>query len=110
MRRKPMRLESDHAPRDFASDHVPRPARVPVATDAVALVDDRAVEIKVVNLSDAGLMAECDANLPIGSVVRLQMPGRGAVLAKVRWMLGCRFGAAFVAPDTAPRPSRDDSA
>ena len=56
------------------------------------------VEVKVRNVSTCGFMAECDAPVPIGSYVSLDVPGVGPVHAQVRWQLGVTMGGMFLDP------------
>lgn len=54
--------------------------------------------VRVCDISDAGFMAECDARVPIGSTVSLDLPDIGPVHARVRWSLcGC-IGGRFTRP------------
>ena len=55
----------------------------------------RAQRVRVRDLSEAGFMAECDAPVPIGSAVSLDLPGVGVVRARVRWSFAGRLGARF---------------
>ncbi len=74
--------------------YVQRPARRPVDVETTA-VDGVGCMLgtRIWNVSDGGFMAECEERLPIGAQIELEIPGRGAVRAEVRWVLGWRFGA-----------------
>ena len=56
------------------------------------------VEVNLCDLSSTGFMAECQANVPIGAYVNLEVPGLGPVRAQVRWQLGVRMGGMFLDP------------
>lgn len=56
------------------------------------------LEIRLVDLSPLGFRGSCDARLPAGSCVSLDMPGIGAVEAQVEWQHGSEFGARFCEP------------
>lgn len=53
------------------------------------------LEIRVLDLSSCGFRANCDARLPRGSAVTLEIPGLGGVEAQVEWQRGDQFGARF---------------
>ena len=38
-------------------------------------------------------MAECEEKFPLGSVIAIDIPGRGCVKGEIRWAVGWRFGA-----------------
>ncbi len=81
-----------------------RSARQPVG--GAARLSDRAayhIEVNVRNLSSCGFMAECAAAVPIGSHVRLDVPGLGPVEAQVRWQIGARMGGMFLDPISLSR-------
>ena len=84
-------MAANHAIKQF---YVQRPARQPVDVETTA-VDGvgRMLGTRIWNISDGGFMAECEERLPIGAEIELELPGRGAVRAEVRWVLGWRFGA-----------------
>jgi hypothetical protein len=81
-------------------NYVQRPPRWAVKVDT-SVVDGcgRELQTTIWNLSDGGFMAECEEKLPIGSVVAIEIPGRGPVRAEVRWALGWRFGAMILAEE-----------
>jgi len=60
--------------------------------------DWSSVEVRLLDLSANGFRAECDARVPAGSCVALEVPGRGRVTAYVTWRRGDRFGAQFADP------------
>jgi hypothetical protein len=53
------------------------------------------LEIRMLDLSSFGFRANCDARLPRGSAVTLEIPGLGGVEAQVEWQRGDQFGARF---------------
>lgn len=75
---------------------VQRPARW--ECDVAVTVDDGCCELegRIANMSNDGFMAECERKLPLGSVVAIDIPGKGKVRAEVRWAVGWRFGARFL--------------
>jgi len=78
-------------------DYTQRPPRQAVEVDTAAVDGDgRELHLRLWNTSDGGFMAECEERLPIGAVIELDLPGRGRVVAEVRWVLGWRFGAKIV--------------
>ena len=72
---------------------VPRQPRWDCDVDVV--VDDGCCELeaRIANMSEGGFMAECERRLPLGSIVKVDIPGRGTVRAEIRWAVGWRFGA-----------------
>ncbi|HEY0412519.1 MAG TPA: hypothetical protein VGD66_05205 [Allosphingosinicella sp.] len=56
------------------------------------------LEIRMVDLSELGFRAACDARLQRGGCVSLDVPGLGAVDAQVEWQRGGEFGARFFRP------------
>ena len=78
-------------------DFVDRPLREPILVEtAVMASSGQLIRAFLCNVSDGGFMAECEERLPIGGRITAALPGRGSVAAEVRWMLGHRFGAAFL--------------
>ena len=61
------------------------------------------IEVKVMNVSTCGFMAECAAPVQIGSYVSLDVPGVGPVQAQVRWQLGVTMGGMFLDPISLTR-------
>lgn len=61
----------------------------------VVITDDsgRDLVARVGNISENGFMAECDTRLPLYSLIKVTLPGRGPVHAEVRWAVGNRLGA-----------------
>jgi hypothetical protein len=53
------------------------------------------VEIAMLDLSEFGFRAGCEATLRVGSTVSLDVPGLGVVEAQVEWQRGGEFGARF---------------
>lgn len=56
------------------------------------------VEIAMLDLSECGFGARCEATLRVGSTVSLEVPGLGTVEAQVEWQRGDEFGARFYSP------------
>lgn len=57
--------------------------------------DGRLLPLLVVNTSQGGLMARCDAPCEEGDRLRVDLPQIGHVVAEVRWCLGGRLGCRF---------------
>ena len=55
------------------------------------------VEIAMLDLSELGFRARCEARLRAGATVSLAIPGVGVVEAQVEWQRGGEFGARFYA-------------
>lgn len=60
--------------------------------------DWSSMEVRVLDLSANGFRAECDARVPAGTCVTLEVPGVGPSMAYVTWRKGTRFGAQFAGP------------
>jgi hypothetical protein len=56
------------------------------------------LEIRMVDLSELGFRAACDARLQRGGGVTLDIPGLGPVDAQVEWQREGEFGARFFQP------------
>jgi hypothetical protein len=56
------------------------------------------VEAQMLDLSELGFRASCEARLQVGSCVSLEIPGVGPVDAQVEWQRGGEFGARFLTP------------
>jgi hypothetical protein len=66
---------------------------------SLLLEDDSVVPIRIENLSPHGVMGKCDAELPAGAWLGIDLPGFGIVRACVRWSehgeIGCHFRKAI---------------
>ncbi len=56
------------------------------------------LEVRVLDLSESGFRASCEARVQAGSCVSLDVPGLGPVEAQVEWQRSGQFGARFVQP------------
>jgi hypothetical protein len=56
------------------------------------------VEVAMLDLSELGFRAHCEARLRTGATVSLDILGIGVVEAQVEWQRGDEFGARFYAP------------
>lgn len=56
------------------------------------------LEVHMVDLSELGFRARCEARLQRGGCVSLELPGIGAVEAQVEWQRRDEFGARFLIP------------
>lgn len=54
-----------------------------------------AIEVAMLDLSELGFRAGCEARLRVGAGVTLEIPGIGTVEAQVEWQRGGEFGARF---------------
>lgn len=53
------------------------------------------VEFQIFNISQTGLLVECDAELATGDRIQFDLPHAGAVWARVVWTSGALFGCEF---------------
>jgi hypothetical protein len=56
------------------------------------------VEVSMLDLSELGFRARCEARLRAGGTVSIEIPGVGATEAQVEWQRGGEFGARFYLP------------
>ncbi|HEY0111713.1 MAG TPA: PilZ domain-containing protein [Allosphingosinicella sp.] len=56
------------------------------------------VTVKMIDLSSGGFRAECEARVPAGSGVSIEIEGIGAVEAQVEWQRRGEIGARFLQP------------
>ena len=56
------------------------------------------VDVRVLNLSERGFMAQTDGHFEVGSRVWLMLPGRERANAVVKWTAGDKIGAEFAEP------------
>lgn len=60
--------------------------------------DWSSVEVRLLDCSETGFRAECDARVRVRDEVTLELPGIEPAKAFVIWCRGREFGARFVAP------------
>ena len=60
--------------------------------------DWSSLEVRMIDLSETGFRARCEARLQRGGLVTLDVQGIGSVEAQVEWQRGDQFGARFFAP------------
>jgi hypothetical protein len=60
--------------------------------------DWSSLEIDLVDFTEEGFRAACEANLKIGTFISVEVPGNGVVSAKIIWRSGEALGAKFVQP------------
>jgi len=60
--------------------------------------DWSSLEVRIVDLSEDGFRAECDATILCGSSIRIALPGLGEVEAQVTWRRHGELGARFMTP------------
>lgn len=80
-----------------AREYAWRAMRIPVEHFATVWGDGFKTEGRVANLSAAGFVIQ--APLPIGEIVRAEIPPLGNAAAQVRWSLGARSGLMFIEQD-----------
>lgn len=56
------------------------------------------LEVRIVDLSEDGFRAECEATILCGSPIRIDLPGLGETEAQVTWRRRGEIGARFMAP------------
>lgn len=56
------------------------------------------LEVRIVDLSESGFRAECEAMVMVGGPVWVDLPGLGEVEAQVTWRRRGEMGAKFVTP------------
>jgi hypothetical protein len=56
------------------------------------------LEVRVLDCSESGFRAHCEAKVTVGLFVTLDVPGIGPVRATVSWRRGHQFGARFEQP------------
>lgn len=56
------------------------------------------LEVRVLDCSETGFRAQCEAKVTVGLFVTLEVPGLGPVKAAVSWRRGNQFGARFDQP------------
>ena len=60
--------------------------------------DWSSLEVRMIDLSESGFRASCEARLQRGGLVTLDVQGIGSVEAQVEWQRGDMFGARFIDP------------
>ena len=56
------------------------------------------LEVRIVDISEAGFRAECEATILCGSPIRIDLPGLGETEAQVSWRRSGEIGAQFTVP------------
>lgn len=73
--------------------------RAPVDLEAhVREMGTTGTEVRVLNISAEGFMAESDAEYEVGARIWLILPGRERASAVVRWTAAGKLGAQFAEP------------
>ncbi len=84
---------------DDGFDSGRRSERLPVSAETRLRPNSwSSLQIKMLDLSESGFRAECEARVKPGGSVSLDVPGIGSVDAQVEWQRGDQFGARFFAP------------
>jgi hypothetical protein len=60
--------------------------------------DWSSLEVRMIDISESGFRASCEARLQRGGLVTLDVQGIGSVEAQVEWQRGDTFGARFILP------------
>jgi hypothetical protein len=63
---------------------------------SLGLRDGRSLFVTITDLSSEGCKIRSTQMLPIGEIVRLEVPGRDTVRASVRWSMSGEAGLRFV--------------
>jgi|GEM_PF-759122 len=80
-------------------DQMRRSERMPVDEKARLRPNEwSSLEVRIVDLSEDGFRAECEARVLRGSIVRVELPGLGETEAQVTWRGSGEFGARFTMP------------
>ncbi len=56
------------------------------------------LEVRILDFSNSGFRAECEAAMMAGSGIKLEIPGIGTVEAQVSWRRDGQIGAKFTQP------------
>jgi PilZ domain len=76
-----------------------RYSRVPVTLEVpMRELGASGIEVRLLNISESGFMAEVDTHFEVGSRVWLMLPGRDRANAVVKWIAGDKIGAEFAEP------------
>jgi hypothetical protein len=76
-----------------------RSERVPVdETTRLRPNEWSSLEVRIVDLSEDGFRAECEATILCGSPIRIDLPGLGETAAQVTWRRRGEIGARFTVP------------
>jgi len=76
-----------------------RSTRVPVELEVkMRELGASGVEVRLLNISQSGFMAESEARFEVGSRVWLMLPGRDRANAVIKWTAGDKIGAEFAEP------------
>lgn len=60
--------------------------------------DWSSLEVRLIDCSETGFRAACEARVQSGLLVTLELPGVGSRQAQVSWTNGREFGARFIEP------------
>ena len=83
----------------IAGDRTRQSERLRVDGEARLRPNDwSSIEVGMMDLSESGFRARCEARVQAGSAVSLEIPGIGAVEALVEWQRGQQLGARFFQP------------
>ena len=83
----------------IAGDRTRQSERLRVEGEARLRPNDwSSLVVGMIDLSEGGFRARCEARVPVGSAVSLDIPGLGAVEALVEWQRGQQLGARFFQP------------
>lgn len=63
-----------------------------------AQADGETLAVRIHNISQGGVLIECDAPLAVNDKVDVELPHAGVVTAKIVWASGSLFGCQFKAP------------
>lgn len=63
-----------------------------------AQADGETLAVRIHNISQGGMLIECDAPLAVNDKIDVELPHAGVVTAKLVWTSGSLFGCQFKAP------------
>lgn len=93
---------ADHLSPDpnFASERRSARRNLPLLVEG-RLSDGERLAVQIYNISETGLLMECDADPKAGDRIEVDLPHAGLVSAKIVWTSGLLFGCQFRKPLSA---------
>jgi len=62
------------------------------------IVDGKAITVQIYNISETGLLMECDADIGVNDAIEIDLPHAGSAEARVVWTSGLLIGCQFRTP------------
>lgn len=86
-----------HSPADDGNNR--RKARRKIRLEVPgALEDGDTLAVRILNISQGGMLIECDAPMGVNDKIDIELPHAGIVAAKLVWASGSLFGCEFKSP------------